>query len=48
MLDVLLLFTISRRFFESSDDEGRRGWDDGYGSLTVLDGELDGDAKTFL
>lgn len=48
MLDVLLLFAVSGWLLESSDDErgGRRNNRDG--SLSILDGELDGDTETFL
>lgn len=45
MLDVLLLLAVSWWFLESLDDEGGCGWDDRDGGLTVLDGELDGDAE---
>lgn len=46
VLDVLLLLAVARGLLERLDDErGGRG-DDRDGSLTVLDGELDGDAET--
>lgn len=46
VLDVLLLLAVSGRLLEGLDDEGRSGGNDRYGSLTVLDGQLDGDAET--
>lgn len=46
MLDVLLLLAITRRLLEGLDDERRGGGNDRDGSLTVLDGELDGDAES--
>ena len=46
MLDVLLLLPVTRGLLESANDEGRGGGDNGDSSLTVLDGELDGYAKT--
>ncbi len=48
MLDVLFLLSVTGRFFQSSDDKGRGGGNDGDSGLTVLDGELDGDPETFL
>ncbi len=42
MLDVLLLLPVSRWLLEGSNDEGGCGGDDGHGSLSVLDRELDG------
>ncbi|KAI3477912.1 hypothetical protein L1887_60219 [Cichorium endivia] len=46
VLDVLLLLAVARGLLERLDDErGGRG-DDRDGSLTVLDGKLDGDAET--
>lgn len=46
VLDVLLLLAVTRRLLEGLDDERRGGGDDRDSGLTVLDGELDGDAKT--
>ena len=46
VLDVLLLLAITWGLLEGLDDEGRGGRNDGDGGLTVLDGELHGDAKT--
>ncbi len=48
MLDVLLLLSVSGGFLKGFDDERRRGWDDGNGGLTVLDGKLYCDSQTFL
>jgi hypothetical protein len=48
VLDVLLLLPVSRWLLESFDDQGRRRWDDGDSRLTVLDGEANRDAQTFL
>jgi len=46
VLDVLLLLAVTRRLLEGLDDEGRSGRNDGYGCLTVLDGQLDRDAES--
>lgn len=48
MLDVLLLLAVTRRLLEGTDDQRRGGGDDRDGCLTVLDGELAGDAQTLL
>ena len=48
MLNVLLLLSVTRRLLQGLDDEGGGGWDNGDGSLSVLDGESDGDTETFL
>jgi hypothetical protein len=48
VLDVLFLLSVSGRLFQSSDDEGRGGGNDGDSGLSILDGELDGDTETFL
>ena len=48
MLDVLFLLSVSRRLLQGFDDERGGGGDDGNGSLSVLDGELYCDTKTFL
>jgi hypothetical protein len=48
VLDVLLLLSVAGWLLEGLDDEGRGGWDDRDGGLTVLDGELDSDTETFL
>lgn len=48
MLDVLLLLAVTGRLLEGLDDHGRGGGNNGNGSLTVLDGELDRHAETFL
>jgi len=47
VLDVLLLFAVTRRLLEGLDDERRSRGDDRDGGLTVLDGELDRDTETF-
>lgn len=46
MLDVLLLLPVSRWLLEGLDNERRGGGNNRDGGLTVLDGQLDGDAKT--
>ena len=46
VLDVLLLLAVPGRLLEGLDDEGRGGGNDRDGGLTVLDGQLDGDAQT--
>jgi hypothetical protein len=48
VLDVLLLLSVSGRLLEGLDDEGGRRWDDRDSGLTVLNGESDGHAETFL
>jgi hypothetical protein len=48
VLDVLLLLAVTGRLLKGLDDEGRGGGNDGDGSLTVLDAELDGDTESFL
>jgi hypothetical protein len=48
VLDVLLLLPVARRLLKGLDDEGRSGWDNRDCCLTVLDGESDGDAESFL
>lgn len=48
MLDVLLLLAVARWLLEGLDDEGRCGWNDGDGGLTVLDGESDSDTESLL
>lgn len=48
VLDVLLLLSVTRWLLEGSDDERRGRWHNRDGSLSVLDGELDGDSQTFL
>jgi hypothetical protein len=48
VLDVLLLFAVSWRLLEGLDDERRCRWNDRDSSLTILDGELHSNAKTFL
>ena len=48
VLDVLLLLAVARRLLERLDDERGGGRDDGDGGLTVLDGQADRDAETFL
>ena len=48
MLDVLLLFSISRGLLEGLDDKGGCGGNDGDSGLTILNGEFDGDTETFL
>ena len=46
VLDVLLLLAVPRGLLESLDNERRGGGNDGDGSLTVLDGQLDRDAES--
>ena len=46
VLDVLLLFAVTRGLLEGLDDQGRGGGHDRDGGLTVLDGQADGDAET--
>ena len=46
VLDVLLLLAVPGGLLKGLDDEGRSGGNDGDGGLTVLDGQLDGDAQT--
>jgi hypothetical protein len=46
VLDVLLLLSVSGRLLKSLDNERRCGGNDGYGGLTVLDGQLDSDTET--
>ena len=46
VLDVLLLLAVSDGLLEGTDDEGRRGGDNGNGSLTVLNRKLNGNAET--
>ena len=46
MLDVLLLLAVTRWLLEGLDDEGRGGWNNGDGGLTVLDGKTDGNAES--
>jgi hypothetical protein len=48
VLDVLLLLAVARRLLEGLDDESGGGWDNRDCGLTVLNGEADSDAKTFL
>lgn len=48
MLDVLLLLAVTRGLLEGLDDERRGSGDNRDRSLTVLDGQLDGDTETFL
>ena len=45
VLDVLHLLPVPLGLLEGLDDERRGGRDDGDLGLTVLDGELDGDAE---
>jgi hypothetical protein len=46
VLDILLLLSVSRWLLEGFNDERGCGWDNGDGSLTVLDGELNSDTET--
>jgi hypothetical protein len=48
VLDVLLLLAVTRRLLEGLNDEGGSGGHNRNLSLTVLDGELDGDTETLL
>ena len=48
MLDILLLLPVPGGLFQGLDDERGGGGDDRDGGLTVLDGELDGDAQALL
>lgn len=46
VLDVLLLLAVTRWLLKGLDDEGRGGWNNGDGGLTVLDGKTDGNAES--
>ena len=46
VLDVLLLFAVTRGLLEGLDDQRGGGGNDRDGGLTVLDGQADGDAET--
>ena len=46
VLDVLLLFAVTRGLLEGLDDQGRGGGHDRDSGLTVLDGQADSDAET--
>jgi hypothetical protein len=46
VLDVLLLFAVTRGLLERLDDKGGGRRNDRDGGLTVLDGQADGDAET--
>jgi hypothetical protein len=46
VLDVLLLLAVAGGLLEGLDDERRSGGNNGNGSLTVLNGQLDRDAET--
>lgn len=48
VLDVLLLLAITRRLLQGTNDQRRGSGDDRDGGLTVLDGELAGDAEALL
>jgi hypothetical protein len=48
VFDILLLLPVSGRLFQGADDKGGCRRDDADGSLSVLDGQLDCDAETFL
>lgn len=48
VLDILLLLSVSGWLLQRLDDERRGRWDDGNGGLSVLDGKLHCDTKTFL
>lgn len=48
MLDVLLLLAVPWGLLKGTDDKGRSRGNNGDGGLTVLDGQLDSDTKTFL
>lgn len=48
VLDVLLLLAVPRGLLQGLDDQGGGGGNDGDSGLTVLDGELDGDAEALL
>ena len=47
VFDVLHLLSVTLRLLEGLDDESSGRRDDRDLGLTILDGELDGDAKTF-
>ena len=47
MLDVLHLFTVTWGLLQSLDDEGSGRGNNIDGGLTILDGKLDSDLKTF-
>ena len=46
VLDVLLLFAVTRGLLEGLDDKGGGGGNNGNSGLTVLDGQADSDAET--
>ncbi|QBM86989.1 hypothetical protein METSCH_B01830 [Metschnikowia aff. pulcherrima] len=46
VLDILLLFSVSRWLLQGSDDEGRSRWDNGGSSLSVLNSQLNSDLDT--
>jgi len=46
VLDVLDLLSVSDGLLERLDDDRRSGWDNRDLSLSVLDGQLDGDLET--
>ena len=48
VLNVLLLFAVTRGLLEGLDDQGRGGGHNGDRSLTVLDGETNSHTETFL
>jgi len=47
VFDVLDLLSVPWWFFQSFDDQRRSGWNDGNLSLSVLDGQFDGDFQAF-
>lgn len=47
VLDIFFLLAISRRLFECADDKRRCGGYNGNLGLSILDGEFDGNSKTF-
>lgn len=48
VLNVLLLLSVARGFFQGLDNQGGGCGYYRYGGLTVLDGELDGNSQSFL
>lgn len=47
MLDVLRLLPVTLWFLQGLDNQRRHRWNNSYLGLTILNGELDGNPKTF-
>merc|ERR1719489_361276 len=47
VLDVLDLLAVAGRLLEGADEESRSAGNDAHRRLTILNGQLDGDAETF-